>query len=135
MAVDATNNVKARAVNSQSVFEIEPRDTTEHDLPDTDGDDDAAGDPYDSQTRDRIGVVVVNTTGQQADIKLQAATFDDPEFSEPVDVVTGKTAAAGGQAQITEDHEPYAYWRVVVTFSTAPGSGVVRAKFTTDNDG
>lgn len=135
MAVNATNTVKARAVNSQAVFEIEPRDTNDHDLPDTDGDDDTAGDGYDARTRDRVGVKVVNTTGQQATIDLQATTFDDPDFSDPVTLTSGKTATADGQAQITEDPSPYAYHRVVVSFSSAPGAGSVKAVFTTDIDG
>lgn len=135
MAVDATNTIKARAVNSQAVFEIEPRDTADHDLPDTDGDDDDAGDPFDAQTRDRVGVAIVNTTGQQATVDLQAATFDDPDFSEPVTLTSDKTAASGGQAQITQDPSPYAFYRVVVSFSSAPSSGSVKATFTTDSDG
>jgi hypothetical protein len=135
MAVDATNTVKARAVNSQSVFEIEPRDTNDHDLPDTDGDDDTAGDPIDAQTRDRVGVKVVNTTGKQATVQLEAATFDDPGFDEPVQLSSDKTAAAGGQAQITQDPSPYAFYRVVVSFSTAPADGGVKAVFTSDIDG
>jgi hypothetical protein len=111
--------------NSETVFSLAVSDTNEHDLPDVDGDDSDGGDGYNAVDARAIATKVVNNQDQDASARLEGATHEDGSFSEAVTVVSSVTVSSGGGVAVlsADPDVPLDWYRVVVSFDTAPSGG------------
>jgi len=120
-----TNSRDGTYGNEETVFTLAVSDTNEHDFPDVDGDDSGGGDGYNAVDARAVATKVVNDQDQGATVRLEGATQEDRTFSEPVTVVDSVTVSSGGGiAVLSADPDvPLDWYRVVVSFGTAPSGG------------
>lgn len=123
-----TNTAAGPLSNSDVEFSLSISDTAVHDLPDTDGDDSAGGDPIDARTAEFVSVFVSNNQDQP----LEATLKRDPKLNSrfEIDDVPPVTVAAGDtEALIGNVTAPHGFARVEVEFSTAPSGNNDTAVF------
>lgn len=126
--------------NAKSVFTLASiTDTNDHDLPDTDGDDGDAQDPYDVRGADRAAAIVTNHGDQDLTARLERAGALDEGFAREYKDVEGVTVPSGGgsKALAFDTDVPLAFARVVISYGTAPTSTdpSVTVEYNADHNG
>jgi hypothetical protein len=117
----AKNNSNGPGKNTTSEFSLSISDTSDHDLPDTNGDDEStAQDAYDARTHERLAATVINQQDAALDATLERAdTTADTDFY--VDVGSTTVSKNGGVQTLAADPDvPLRRFRVVVTFQSSP---------------
>lgn len=111
--------------NTKSEYTISSiTDTNEHDLPDTDGDDKSSSQtPWDSTDHEKLGVFITNFGDQSLTARLERSPTHDSSMTQPA-VDTGSVSVPVNDTSIisADNSVPLGYFRVVISFDTAPTS-------------
>jgi hypothetical protein len=123
------NTASGPLENNATEFSLSISDTAVHDLPDTDGDDSAGGDPIDARTAEFVAVYVSNNQDQPLEARLKRDPKQNSRF-ESDDEVAATVPAGETRVLIGNARAPHGFVRVTVQFDTAPsGTDNVAALF------
>lgn len=101
--------------------------TSENDFPNVDGSGASTGDAdpsrtaWDARGEDNVIARVVNSdSSSAATARLEYADQDDPDFNDPVTVVSGTSVSSGSAITLEDGRALGAFYRVVVSYDSTP---------------